>query len=86
VRAAVVTTSVAKAVPPELRVKHEGFMLGAGPDVAVGSIFATRLRLPHQALPQGVIAENPLRLVMVITALTVEPDVTMSEAGLALTV
>ena len=62
------TTRVAVAVSPDLKVRHGGFTTAKGPRVVEGETLALRSRCPHQAEPHRVVSENPFRLVMVITA------------------
>ena len=67
-RPVVLTTRVAVAVSPDLKVRHDGFTTAKRPRVVEGETLALRSRCPHQAEPHRVVSENPFRLVMVITA------------------
>jgi hypothetical protein len=61
------TTRVAVAVSPDLKVRHDGFTTAIRPRVVEGETLAPSSRCPHQAEPHCVVSENPFRLVMVMT-------------------
>ncbi len=67
-RPIVLTTRVAVAVSPDLKVRHDGFTTAKRPRVVEGETLALRPMSPHQAESHRVVSENPFRLVMVITA------------------
>ena len=62
------TTIVAVAVSPDLKVRHDGFRTAKRPRAVEEETLAPRFRCPHQAEPHSVVSENRFRLVMVMIA------------------